>query len=155
MISIPEEIKALLKQEQNFISKNLRIHFPNGEHEDITNDNLISESFSFTESICSQDTLKFGLCEASMVEFETIGVGNIKGCEIEVFHEINISGLGEEFIAGYGTITDDVPFPYYRMPYGIFKVDTCPRQSDMSRRKVTAYTQEFLFEEIIWWEVEG
>lgn len=77
-----------------------------------------------------------------MVEFETIGVGNIKGCEIEVYSEIDISSLSEDFIAEYGITSEDVPFPYYRIPYGRFKVDTCPRQSDMTKRKVTAYTMD-------------
>lgn len=152
MLNIPEEVKQLFRK--GSAKKNLHIHFPNGEREDITNRNIILESFSFEESICSQENLKFGLCEASMVEFETIGVENIKGCEIEVFHEIDISSLSEDFIAEHGTVTEDVPFPYYRIPYGRFTVDTCPRQSDMSRRKVTAYTQEFLFEKISEIEIE-
>lgn len=146
MLNIPEEIKNLFKQ--GSVKKNLRIHFPNEEHGDITNENLVAESFSFTESICSEDELKFGLCEASMVEFETISVGNIKGYEIEVFHEIDISSLTEEVIAEHGTVSEDVPFPYYRIPYGRFTVDTCPRQSDMTKRRVTAYTKEFTFQKL-------
>lgn len=251
MLNIPEEVKTLYRQPG--ADKNLRIHFPNGEHEDITNDNLISESFSFEESICSQDTLKFGLCEAGMVEFETIGVGNIKGCEIDVSMEVcyeiedwnMAAGTANRFLAtsteyeetGYyieeaittekriaiafdyevvdesGSYTDksqrltikigkltalysdlkssgtvrhvwtqllaqdenaqitvkltdpsypviisnlvvkygdgDYDYPEWSIakkdrciPFGRFTVDTCPRQSDMSRRKVTAYTAD-------------
>ena len=66
------------------MQKNIRIHFPNGEHEDITNKNVIAESMSFKESLCSRNSLKFGLCEASVFQIETVGVGNIKGCTIEV-----------------------------------------------------------------------
>jgi hypothetical protein len=36
----------------------------------ITNDKLYSESFELTESLCSQDELKFGCCEASEVKFK-------------------------------------------------------------------------------------
>lgn len=39
---------------------------------DITNDNLDFESFSMTESICSQDNIKFGLCESAHCEFTTV-----------------------------------------------------------------------------------
>ena len=39
MLYIPEEVKDVLKKDS--VRKNLRISFPNGEHEDITNDNLI------------------------------------------------------------------------------------------------------------------
>lgn len=81
MLNIPEKVKTLFREDS--IRKKLRIHFPNGEREDITNPNILSESFSFTESLCSQSTLKFGLCEASEIQFTTVGIGNIKGCEIE------------------------------------------------------------------------
>lgn len=43
---------------------------------DITNDNIIQESFSLTESLCSQDNLKFGLCESAHCEFEVVGRGD-------------------------------------------------------------------------------
>lgn len=86
MIKIPEEIKALFKKDN--VQKNIRIHFPNGEHKDITNENVIEESMVFTESICSSENLKFGLCEASVFQIETVGVGNIKGCTIEVDLEV-------------------------------------------------------------------
>jgi hypothetical protein len=39
---------------------------------DITNDNLDFESFSMTESLCSQDNIKFGLCESAHCEFTTV-----------------------------------------------------------------------------------
>jgi len=86
MIKIPDEIKALFKKDN--VPKNIRIHFPNGEHEDITNENVIEESMVFTESICSQENLKFGLCESNVLQLETVGVGNIKGCTIEVDLEV-------------------------------------------------------------------
>lgn len=88
MLDIPEEVKALFRRDS--IKKNFRIHFPNGEREDITNENILSESVQFTESLCSQENLKFGLCEASVLEFETIDIGNIKGCEIEAGIEADI-----------------------------------------------------------------
>lgn len=36
----------------------------------IDNDNIISQSFVYKESICSADTLKFGLCEASEISID-------------------------------------------------------------------------------------
>lgn len=128
MLNIPEEIKQLFRQ--GSVRKNIRIHFPNGEREDITNSNLISESFSFTESICSQDTLKFGLCEASMVEFETFNIGNIKGCTIEITLDVL---NGQE---------------WYPIPMGTYVVDSCEKQSNMTRRSVKAYSKEFTFEKM-------
>lgn len=36
----------------------------------IDNDNIISESFAYRESICSAESLKFGLCESSEIEID-------------------------------------------------------------------------------------
>lgn len=231
MLDVPQEVKDLFLQ--NNTQKNFRIKFPNGEFEDITNSNIISESVRFTESLCSQQNLKFGLCEASVLEFETIDVGNIKGCRIEAgievcldepikvtrkkgnlmpYSELRIewgepytfrfdrpengtfsfdfyaagldeSGLQayrgmnlttntgvEDYIAGnyYSIHLDNIQEltlePLYSgallsavrfladdneytevlsgnfcIPYGVFTVDSCKRQSDMHRRKVVAY----------------
>lgn len=140
MVDIPEEVKSLFRQDS--ITKNFRVHFPNGERDDIdslVNKDVTEGSVQFTESLCSQENLKFGLCEASVLEFETIGVGNIKGYEIEAGIEIDITSLGEDFIAEYGQTSNDVAFPYYYVPYGRFVVDSCKRQSNMKRRKVIAY----------------
>lgn len=134
MLNIPEEVKQLFRQ--GSVRKNIRIHFPNGEREDITNSNLISESFSFTESICSQDTLKFGLCEASMVEFDTFGVGNIKGCTIEVTLEVPYNGEA------------------YSITIGTFVVDSCKKQTNLGRRNVVAYSKDFDFGKLKSFEME-
>ena len=139
MICIPEEIKTLFRTGST--RKNIRVHFPNGEHEDITNSNIVAESFSFTESLCSRDILKFGLCEASMVEFETKGIGNIKNMEIQCQIEIDISSMDDDFISENGHVSDDVPFPFYPIKFGYFTVDSCPNDniSDIERRNVKAY----------------
>lgn len=41
--------------------------------DNITNVDLDQESFSLTESLCSQDNLKFGLCESAHCEFTVVG----------------------------------------------------------------------------------
>ena len=86
MLNVPQEVKDLLHLDT--CQKNIRIHFPNGERQDICNDLIVKDSVKFTESLCSQDTLKFGLAESPVFECETVGVGNIKGAKIEVFCEV-------------------------------------------------------------------
>ena len=86
MITIPQEIKDLLHQDHCW--KNFRICFPNGERSDVCNNLIVKDTVQFTESLCSQDSLKFGLCEASIFECETVGVGNVEGARIEVFCEV-------------------------------------------------------------------
>ena len=124
MISLPEEAKVLIRN--NKTSKNLRVHFPNGELEDITNKNITYDSLKFTESICSERNLKFGLLEGSSIQFEVFGVGNIKGYTIEVSLEF---------------IKEGTSLALYSIPLGKFVVDSCRRQNDMSRRLVVAYSE--------------
>lgn len=135
MLNIPEEVKNLFRQGN--ITKNFRIHFPNGERADLTNDDLVSESVQFTESLCSQESLKFGLCEASVLEFETIDVENITGCVIEASIEIAVSGTEAEALDG--TVTWEDGRKAYPVPLGRFTVDSAKRQKNLHRRNVTAY----------------
>lgn len=138
MIQIPEEIKDLLKQSS--VKKNARITFPYDDLEDICNDRLVSESLKFTESFCSQQELKFGLCEASQVTFETFNVGNIKGKTIDVSLEIDIDDVTED-VDGmeYDEQRDKY---YYSIKLGRFVVDNCKRDSsNYQKRQVEAYSE--------------
>lgn len=47
-------------------------NYINNIYDNITNANIIQESFSLTESLCSQENLKFGLCESAHCEFEVV-----------------------------------------------------------------------------------
>ena len=128
MLNIPVEIQELIKTDG--VKKNFRVHFPNGERADITNENILSESVSFTESVCSADTFRFGLAEASEIQFEMVGIENIIGMTIECSMEYAVPANMQ---ATYGT--------WYSVPYGKFIVESCPRNhEDMTHRKVTGYS---------------
>lgn len=152
MLNIPLSVKTLFEQDR--VRKNFRARFPNGELPDITNKDVVQESVRFTESICSQDVLKFGLTEASVIEFETVGVANMYGMTIECFCEIDVSGLADYQLesvrkhTGDGELIElsdsDLDYPFYRVPYGVFLVESCPRNQDaMAHRQVTAYSPNF------------
>ena len=132
MIEVPAVIKTMLHNDT--CPKNIRIHFPNGERTDICNDLIVKNSVSFTESLCSQNTLKFGLCESPIFECEVVGVGNVKGATIEVSCEIycDASVTGAEWRV-------DIQKYVYAIPYGTFVVDECKRQADLQHRKIKAY----------------
>lgn len=132
MLNVPDRIKELLHTDS--VNKNIRIHFPNGERSDICNDLIVQDSVQFTESLCSQDKLKFGLCETPAFECEVVGVGNIKGATIDVFCEIYCAADTED--AEWRT---DIQQYIYSIPYGTFIVDTAKRQADMIHRKIVAY----------------
>ena len=90
MLDIPSVVTARLKSDT--VKKNFRVQFPNGEYNDITNENIVYESVRFSESICSQDTFRFGLAESSRIEFETVGIGNMLGMQIACFCEVDLTG---------------------------------------------------------------
>lgn len=152
MLNVPDSIKALYKADG--IRKNFRAHFPGGELPDVTNENIVQESVHFTESVCSQDVFKFGLSEASVIEFECVGVGNMYGLTVECSSEVDCSSLTAEEVAEieagewdgeYVALADsDLGFPFFRVPYGVFRVESCPRDHQvMTHRRVTAYTKQF------------
>ena len=132
MLTVPEKVKDLLHLDT--CKKNIRIHFPNGERKDICNNLIVLNTVSFKESLCSQETLKFGLCEAPVFECEVVGVGNIKGATIEVSCEVYC----ETQIAG-AKWQADLQAWVYPIPYGVFYVDSCRRQGDIQHRKIVAY----------------
>ena len=178
MINIPSEVQELFKSDS--VLKNFHVHFPNGEYRDLHNSDVVSESVRFTESLCSQQYLKFGLTEASQIEFECVGVPNIRGVVIQCAIEIDVSSLGDAWIEANTNAAESVllnesgtalgaengnaiggtvyiedsfltpqvvhlsdSFIGYRVPYGEFIVDSCPRNHGaMAHRRVTAYGRQ-------------
>ena len=150
MVTIPDEVKALFSSDT--VHKNFHVTFPNGETTDLNNENVISESVKFTESLCSQQYFKFGLAEASQIEFVAVGIPNVRGAYIECGIEIDCTRLGAAWAAAH-PVDASLPFltpqtcqynskMYYRVPYGRFKIDTCPRDHGaMWQRQITAYSE--------------
>ena len=134
MITIPDSIKALLKQDN--VLKNFRVVFPNGERADIVNAQIVRESMKFDESLVSRVPVKFGLCEANVISFQCVGIENIKRKIIHVQMELDISSLSAAEQAQYGQTSTDVPFTYYVLHYGTFLVTSCERDSAINLRKV-------------------
>lgn len=60
------------------------------------NSNIISQSFGFTESICSEERLRLGLCEASSIELSLFDTRKIPaGCDVDV--KLYIADVDEPF----------------------------------------------------------
>lgn len=148
MLNIPESVKALYKTDGT--RKNFRVQFPNGEMADLTNADVVRESVHFTESICSQNVFRFGLAEASVIEFETVGVGNMYGMTIACSYEIDAGSLSAAEISaiqsdsGDGELVlasaSDIGYGFYRIPLGVFRVERCPRNHGATtHRQVTGY----------------
>ena len=103
---------------QNSVDKQLKIKYDGGV---ITNNELYSESFELTESLCSETNLKFGTCEASVLKFKIANVvESLKGKWLTV----------TETLAG----NESTPFQF-----GKYKVYSDVPSADRNYRDVTAY----------------
>lgn len=125
MIEIPQSVKNALINGN--CTKNFRFTFPNDNIPDITNENLISESVTFTESLCSQDSLRFGLQEKNVITFRTFGIGSLKGKLVSCDLEVEVEGTT------------------YKIPYGRFVIETSERDARNTQlRKHTGYSADIL-----------
>lgn len=131
---IPYEIKELLKSDS--VEKNLRIVFPNGEHADLINSDIVSESLQYTESVCSSDSLILGIMESPTIEFEVVNIPNIKGLTIKPYLEIFCSSS----VSGAVQRADLDDAYVYPIPLGVFIVGDCKLQADLKHRVITAYS---------------
>ena len=155
MLQTDYRIKALVAKFG--VRRNFRVIFPNGERADLTGADIMQDTVELTESACSETVFRFGCCERSMITFECMGVENIQGCKIKCGLEIDTSSLSASDLTGIQNMisaglddgelvlaaSSDLGYGYYRIPYGIFWIESCPRdQSDRKRRKVTAYSAD-------------
>lgn len=61
-----------LPREDNLNQANMQFDFDTANMFPLTNANIEFESFSLTESLCSQDNIKFGLCESAHCDFTVV-----------------------------------------------------------------------------------
>lgn len=151
MLTIPDIIKTLYKRDG--VWKSVYITGEGGIL--IRNPDVVRESFKFTESCCSDNVFRFGGCERSMVEFETVGIGNIRGKHIQVYFDISLASLSAAQIAalqadpGDGEVSSNINKAYqaitvYRIPLGTFFVTKCTRDHrQQTHRKVTACSPRY------------
>ncbi|MFR3727650.1 tail fiber domain-containing protein [Lacrimispora sp.] len=120
-----EEIKMLYPDDMLFPSDDL---FPIDQEPVyvIDNSQIISESLTITESVCSSQNLAFGECCASLFEITVA--------------DVLMDLTGKEFMA-------TVEIGGYEMAFGIYKVDSFVReQADRRRKKITAYDRMLNFD---------
>ena len=127
MIDVPVQVKDALRDGR--LKKNFRFVVLNEDGTEseigtIDNNNLVSESVSIDERMCSGDTLKFGLCEGSSLEFQYFDKPSIAGKRVQAFIDVDY-GEAEPYI----------------IPMGFFDVKKCSRQASTGIIKVTAYNK--------------
>ena len=106
MYDVPVAVKDALRS--GMYKKNYRFVVLNDDGTadfTIDNDNLVSESVSIDERMCSGDTLKFGLCEGSSLEFQYFGKANITGRKVQAFIDVEYGeALPSSILMGYFTV---------------------------------------------------
>lgn len=128
MLNVPIRVRDALKDGR--YGKNYRIIVldeNNDEDFTIDNENLVEESVSIEERMCSGEDLVFGLCEGSSIEFQYFEKPNIRGRRINVFVDV-------EYFDG----TENAIYP---IPMGFYDIQQCSKQFDTGIIKATGYNK--------------
>ena len=113
---INHELKDLFKQSS--VHKKFVIDYDGGT---ITNSDMFMEEFSLEESLCSEEELRFGNCEASVVQFP---ISN-------TFTSLNGKVLDVSVVLDHN---EDKP-----LKIGKYKVESDVPTADRKRKDITAY----------------
>lgn len=123
MIKISEEIKKLYIEDSTPIE--LEVRFKDNAFPTIKGSDVLSEQMTLHESICEEEQLKFGGCNASSFELTVFNLNSgIKGYEIE---PVLITKKTE-------------------IPLGVFYVETIEKYAGKDYKKLTAYDKMRYFD---------
>ena len=123
MIKISEEIKKLYIKDSTPIE--LEVRFKDNAFPTIKGSDVLSEQMTLHESICEEEQLKFGGCNASSFELTVFNLNSgIKGYEIE---PVLITNKTE-------------------IPLGVFYVETIEKYAGKDYKKLTAYDKMRYFD---------
>ena len=125
MLNIPEVLKNTYRNDMfPFMDeptpKDLVIYFP-ALNLTIETDQIVDDSFELNESLCSEEDLVFGSCEASKIKFTVADV--------------------EQDLTGQWFTIEQVIEGFDPIPLGKFKVDSCKKQDDLRFKDIIAYDQ--------------
>lgn len=123
MIKISEDIKKLYIEDSTPVE--LEVRFKDNAFPTIKGSDVLSEQMTLHESICEEEQLKFGGCNASSFELTVFNLNSgIKGYEIEP-----------------ALITNKT-----EIPLGVFYVETIEKYAGKDYKKLTAYDKMRYFD---------
>ncbi|MBE5852257.1 MAG: hypothetical protein E7299_04795 [Lachnospiraceae bacterium] len=129
MIEVPTRVKEALEDGSYLKNYRFIILDENGEEEfTIDNNNLVSESVSIDERLCSEDTIKFGLCEGCQLQFEYFGFPDIRGRRIHAYIDVQYK-------------EKDGSLQWHSISLGFFEVRECAMQFSTGIRKCSCYNK--------------
>lgn len=132
------------------------IHFPNGEHEDITS-GIYSGSMKLEEILSASEELNFGECNASKFEAKIANISDITNSMIYVYQEIKFDENKIKYIVDRGKtyiVTQDGlkiavgQRVNYTIPLFYGRVDSAELQTDRIHRILTAYDELYFNKDI-------
>lgn len=126
----PEEevlFERILKSPDCYVT--LLIHWKNGEFADVTNNEIKEESLVLEESICEDDTLRYGGCIANRFEIDV---------SASQFNDLEPSGSIHVTVKASGTVDGK---KRTSSPYHLFDgtIESAKRQRNLNVRKIIAY----------------
>ena len=107
----------------------------------IENDRLVKESVKIDERMCSDDTLKFGLCEGTSIEFQAFNINNITGKRIRAYVDVDYPIVTYDYDEETDKTTRYETIESYPIPMGWFDVQESSRQASTGIRKISAYNK--------------
>lgn len=126
-------------------NKQMQLEFEDGTV--ITNEHICSEEMSIEESLCSDENLRFGACEASCFKVRIVNSGSFEGQELEV--SMILQGKNGHIITADGDNLVDsdgnyISFADYSaegitIPYGKYKVYSDKPSNDRMWRDLECY----------------
>ena len=116
----------------------ITIHWPNGEFEDLTNEDIASGSVTLQESICSDRYFIWGGCICNQLTFTTLS---------------NQFLYTEESAYPHGDIEAYVECNGTKVKIFTGTIDSGDREGSLTRRKIIAYDYLYKFRntDIAWW----
>jgi len=123
MINISDDLKQIYKNDffpyaDAVTPKELVIYFPDLDLT-IGTDQIVYDSFSLDESLCSEEDIVLGSCESAQIKFTVADV--VYDLTGHVFTIVQV-------IDGYDPV-----------PLGTYKVDSCKKQADLRFKDIVAY----------------
>lgn len=125
------------------------IHFPNGEHNDIT-EGFYSGSLKLEEILCASENLNFGECNATKFEAQISGLDDISNTIIYVYQKVAVgdeltnillANSGNRIITRSGQNILVGRQADYILPLFYGRVDSAELQTDKINRSIIAYDE--------------
>ena len=125
MLSLLNSTKALFETDST--KKTLTLEFLNSDIANVTNDKIYNQSLSIVETLCDEDSLKFGKCSASQLSIQIRdSVNALAGLQVRL--TMNIEGSSEN------------------IPLGVYIIDKPTMSANLGYKKITGYDRMVLLD---------